>query len=88
MSGGDRPADVLAFEGEWLNRPHDGRYEAAIRERFGVSVTRHLQRVNLLIDTAGANQADPITCRILRERRGGHKKQRNAPRDNAGRSKK
>lgn len=71
-----RPADLLAFEGEWLNRPHDGRYEAAVRERFGTTVTRHLQRVNQLIDTAGAIATDPVTCRVLRERREAKLRQR------------
>lgn len=69
MTSGDRPADLLAFEAEWLNRRHDGRYEEDVRIRFGTSVTRHLQRVNAIIDSQGANEADPVTCRILRERR-------------------
>lgn len=76
MSGGDRPADLLAFEAQWLNRPHDGRYEEDVRIRFGTSVTRHLQRVNQIISTAGANEADPVTCRILRERRDAKLRQR------------
>lgn len=76
MTGGDRPADLLAFEAAWLNRPHDGAYEQDVRERFGTSVTRHAQRVSQIIDSEGANQADPVTCRILRERRDARMKQR------------
>lgn len=76
MTRGTRPADLLAFEGEWLNRPHDGRYEEDVRVRFGTSVTRHLQRVNQIIDTAGAISTDPVTCRVLRERRQARMKQR------------
>lgn len=76
MSGGDRPADLLAFEAQWLNRPPDGRYEEDVRVRFGTSVTRHLQRVNAITDSTGAMEADPATCRILRERRDQAMKQR------------
>lgn len=76
LSGGDRPADLLAFEAAWLNRPHGGRYEEDVRIRFGTSVTRHLQRVNQIIDSQGAMEADPVTCRILRERRDAKMRQR------------
>lgn len=79
MSGGNRPADLLAFEAEWLNRPHDGSYERDVRERFGTSVTRHLQRVNQIIDSQGAMEADPVTCRVLRERRAAKMRQRPTP---------
>lgn len=29
------PAAILQFEADWLNRTHDGRYEQAVRDRFG-----------------------------------------------------
>lgn len=62
-------ADLLAFEAAWLGRPRDGAYDAAIRQEFGVSTTRHLQRVNALLDDEAAIRLDPVTCRVLRSRR-------------------
>ena len=61
--------DLIRFEAAWLNRPHDGRYETAVGDAFGVSVIRHLQRVNLALDTAEAVACDPVTVRVLRARR-------------------
>lgn len=79
MSGGDRvqaPADILAFEASWLNRTHDGAYERAVREVFGVSVIRHAQVLNRVIDYPAAISLDPVVCRVLRERRDRRMKQR------------
>lgn len=63
------PAEILAFEKAWLGRGRDGSYDAAVKATFGVSVVRHLQRVNALLDDPAAMAVDPVTCRELRERR-------------------
>lgn len=62
-------SDLLAFEAAWLGRPRDGAYDAAIRQAFGVSTIRHLQRVNVILDDPEAMALDPVTCRVLRSRR-------------------
>lgn len=62
--------DLIRFEAQWLNRPHDGRYETAVRETFECSVTRHAQQVNAALDTVAAREVDPVTVRTLQARRG------------------
>lgn len=62
--------ELIRFEAHWLNRPHDGRYESAVRDVFGVSVTRHAQEVNAALDTVEAARVDPVTVRTLQARRG------------------
>lgn len=77
-SNDSRPstADLLSFERAWLGRPRDGSYDAAIRQEFGVSTVRHLQRVNALLDDPEAIRVDPVTCRLLRSRRARGMRQR------------
>lgn len=61
---------LLAFEREWLNRPqHTGGKLVAMRARFGLSETRYYQLLNRAIETAEAAELDPVTVRVLRERR-------------------
>ena len=75
------PADdleaILAFERQWLNRDRTrGGYDRAVRERFGVSATTHTLRLHALLDDPRAVAADPVTVRVLRERRRRASKQR------------
>lgn len=78
LSAGSRPstADLLSFEAAWLGRGRDGAYDAAIRQQFGVSTVRHLQRVNAVLDDPEAISLDPVTCRMLRSRRAAGMRQR------------
>ncbi|PWJ22818.1 uncharacterized protein DUF3263 [Branchiibius hedensis] len=69
-------ADLLAFERAWLGRRRDGAYDAAVRQEFGVTTVRHLQRVNALLDDPEAMALDPVTCRVLRSRRAAGMRQR------------
>jgi hypothetical protein len=68
----DLDADVLAFERQWFKAA--GSKEAAIRDRFGWSTTRHHQVVVQLLDHPAALEHDPVTVNRLRrlvERRRG-----------------
>lgn len=58
---------VLDFEGLWWSRP--GAKEQAIRDQFGVSVARHTQRVNRLLDDPSAMAYSPLTVKRLRRLR-------------------
>lgn len=71
------PAELLAFERAWANRPHnDGRYVRAIRETFQCSPIRHAMRLNQIIDDPEAISLDPVLCRQIRERREAKMRQR------------
>lgn len=62
--------DLLDLEREWLNRPqHDGRKAEAVRDRFGLSVTRYYQLLNSVIDSAEALEHDAVTTRVVLRRR-------------------
>lgn len=62
--------DAIAFEREWINDPRagDGRKAQAIHDRFGVTETRHFQRLVAALRSPAAWAADPQTCRILKEK--------------------
>lgn len=63
--------EMLAFEREWANRPaNDGRKSQAIQYRWGLSETTYYQRLNSVLDTRGALEADAMTTRLLQRRRG------------------
>lgn len=68
MSLTDLDRAVLDFEGQWWSRP--GSKEQAVRDRFGTSVARHMQRVNRLIDTPESLAYAPLTVKRLRRLRG------------------
>ena len=63
-------AELLAFERLWVNEPRagDGRKAQAIRDAFGVSETRHYQRVVAAIATREAWEADPGMTALLASR--------------------
>lgn len=58
---------MLAFERQWWK--HAGAKEQAIRVRFGMGATAYYQRLNALLDTAEALEADPVTVNRLRRLR-------------------
>ncbi|WP_083707151.1 DUF3263 domain-containing protein [Intrasporangium flavum] len=59
--------ELLAFERRWLNDPRasDGRKAQAIQAEFGVSETRHYQRLVAVLHTDEAWRADPATTSAL-----------------------
>lgn len=69
---------AIAFEAKWLNDPRagDGRKAQAILDTFGVSETRHFQRVISALRSPSAWAQHPKTCAILRERMQGRSRVR------------
>lgn len=63
----DLEMDVLAFERQWWR--YAGAKESAVRERFGWSITRHVQVVTALLDRPEAMAYDaPLVKRLQRLR--------------------
>lgn len=60
-------ARILAFERQWWRRP--GAKEQAIRDTFGLTVTRYYQLLNRLLDEPAALAADPVLVNRLRRLR-------------------
>lgn len=70
----DRDREMLAFEHTpWR---YSGAKEDAIRQRFGVSVTRYYRQLNTLIDNPAALAEDPVTVKRLRRLRDARRQQR------------
>lgn len=67
---------LMRFERSWLNRPHGGRYETAVRHEFDTGVTTHALRLLATIEDGRAHRADPVTAGILTRRLDYNKKQR------------
>ena len=63
----DRDLAILAFEGEW--RRHVGAKEEAIRDDLGISPARYYQLLGRLIETAEAQEYDPMLVKRLRRLR-------------------
>lgn len=63
----DRDLAILAFEGEW--RRHVGAKEEAIRDDLGISPARYYQLLGRLIETAEAQEHDPMLVKRLRRLR-------------------
>ena len=63
----DRDRDILRFEGEW--RRHVGAKEEAIRADLEMSPARYYQLLGRLIDTADAQEHDPMLVKRLRRLR-------------------
>jgi hypothetical protein len=71
----DTVAAVIRFERSWANRRRDdGRYLVAVREAFGMSVTRYTQVLNAALDTREALEVDPVTVNRLRRLRERHQR--------------
>lgn len=65
----ERDRQILAFERSWWR--FAGAKEEAIRQTFGISVTRYYQIVNDLIERPAALRAEPqVVHRLLRKRDG------------------
>jgi hypothetical protein len=60
----DRDRAILAFESEW--RRHVGAKEEAIRSELSMSPARYYQLLGRLIDTAEAQEHDPMLVKRLR----------------------
>ncbi|WP_309649905.1 DUF3263 domain-containing protein [Nocardioides sp.] len=58
---------VLAFERRWWK--YAGAKETAVREEFGLGMTRYYQRLNWIIDQPEALQVDPMVVRRLQRLR-------------------
>jgi hypothetical protein len=67
MALSDDDRVVLDFERQWWK--HAGEKEQAVRDQFRVSLTRHYQRVNRLIDDPEAYVHDPALVKRLRRLR-------------------
>ena len=65
----DRDRALLDFEVEW--RRHAGAKEEAIRAELGMSPARYYQLLGRLIDTAEAQEHDPMLVKRLRRLRDG-----------------
>jgi hypothetical protein len=63
----DRDRAILAFEAAWFR--HVGAKEEAIRAELGVSPARYYQLLARLIDTAEAQEHDPMLVKRLRRLR-------------------
>ncbi|GAA1939326.1 hypothetical protein GCM10009775_34230 [Microbacterium aoyamense] len=63
----DRDRAILAFEAEW--RRHVGAKEEAIRDDLGISPARYYQLLGRLIETAEAQEHDPMLVKRLRRLR-------------------
>lgn len=61
LSDADR--SILDFEGQWWSKP--GAKEQAVRDLFGMSMARHLQNVNRLLDDPEALAYAPLTVKRL-----------------------
>lgn len=67
---------VLELERSWWKYP--GAKEAAVRDRFGWTMTRYYQVLNALIDTPAALAYDPLTVNRLRRLRTARQRARQA----------
>ena len=63
----DRDRAILAFEAEW--RRHAGAKEEAIRAELDLSPARYYQLLGRLLDTAEAQEHDPMLVKRLRRLR-------------------
>ena len=74
----ERTRAILDFERSWWQEP--GRRSDAIRERFGISVTRYHQLLVRAIDLPDALRYDPMLVRRLRRLREARRRRRLARR--------
>lgn len=70
----DRDREILAVERLWWQ--YAGAKEAAVREKFDVSMTRYYQELNALIDREDALAFDPLLVKRLRRLRAQRKRSR------------
>lgn len=70
-----RQRDLLDFERGW-SWHYQGSKETAVRDLFGVSLTRYLQELNALLDEPAAYVAEPALVKRLRRLRDSRRRQR------------
>lgn len=63
----DRDRKMLAFEHRFYK--YAGAKEQAIRDEFGMTVTRYYQALNVLLDKPEALDTDPMLVKRLRRLR-------------------
>lgn len=71
----DRQRDLLDFERGWTWH-YQGSKETAVRDLFGISLTRYLQELNALLDEPAAYVAEPALVKRLRRLRDTRRRQR------------
>lgn len=71
-----RDVEILEFERSWWK--HVGVKEKAIKERFGLPVTRYYEVVDGLLESPAAVGYDPILIKRLRRLRSYRQRQRGA----------
>jgi hypothetical protein len=74
----ERERECLAFERQWWK--YAGAKEQAVRELFGLSITRYYQVLNALIDRPEAFAHDPMLVKRLRRMRQSRQRSRSARR--------
>jgi Protein of unknown function (DUF3263) len=67
MGLSERDQAILEFEGSWWTLA--GPKQAAIRERFGISVSSYRRILATLMESEEAESADPLLVRRLRRDR-------------------
>lgn len=72
----DTERDILDFETQHWKYP--GAKEADVRTRYDVSLTRHTQRLNALLDRADALAYAPATVKRLQRLRDARRAARTA----------
>jgi len=72
----DEHRDILDFERAWWR--YAGAKEAAVRDRFSLTLTRYYQVLNWVIDQPEALEHDPLGVRRLRRLRAHRATQRSA----------
>jgi hypothetical protein len=66
----DRDRAILDFEAEW--RRHGAAKEEAIRADLSLAPARYYQLLDRLLETADAQEYDPMLVKRLRRRRDAH----------------
>ncbi|MBB3041248.1 DUF3263 domain-containing protein [Nocardioides soli] len=74
----DEHLEILTFEQQWWRYP--AAKETAVRDLFGMSMTRYYQLLNRLIDHPAALAHDPLLVRRLQRLRAARAHQRSARR--------
>lgn len=74
----DEQLEILTFEQQWWK--YAAAKEGAVRDRFGISMTRYYQLLNQLIDHPAALAHDPLLVRRLQRLRTARARQRSARR--------
>jgi hypothetical protein len=67
---------ILALERRFANAPADGRKEQVALVELGLSPTRYAQRLNALLSSREALEADPVTVNRLRRLRASRQRQK------------